>query len=120
FAELAGDDFWRDIGVLLRPMLGNGEAGWHPDLVEALDVVEEFPEALITAGLADEAAMQANGHHLGRTGLPLGIEAVETVLEEGEIFLAIVEARPGDEAHVIGGKGIGNNQLRLAADDFPI
>ena len=106
--------------MLARPMLGDGKAGGHPYLVEPLDVVDEFLEPLIAAGLADQPAMEAHRHHLGRTGRALGIEAVEAVLEELEIFLAIGKARGGDEAHVVGAQRIGDDELRLAAIKAPI
>ena len=64
--------------------------------------------------------MKAQRHHLGRAVLPFGIKAIEAVLEKLKIFLAIVEAGSRNKAHVIGGQGIGDDEVGLAIVDPPI
>jgi hypothetical protein len=58
--RLRGEMF--QIGV---PVLGDREPGRHPDAFVLLDVVEEAHQRSGAAGTADDAAMQADRHHLG-------------------------------------------------------
>ena len=91
--HLGGDEIGRLVGMMLGPVAGDVDAAGEPDLVLGSDVVEEALEAGEAAGHADEPAVEADAHHLGRAEAALLVEGVEGVLEELEEFLAIVEAR---------------------------
>ena len=64
---------------------GGGRAQWRamsiaardPDPVVGEDVVDEAGEGGGAAGAADQAAVQADRHHLRAAGLALGVEGVE-------------------------------------------
>ena len=58
------------------PVAGDVDAPRHPDPLMRRDVIEEARERRGAARAADEAAMEADRHHL-RRGLALRIERVE-------------------------------------------
>ena len=93
------------------PVLGDLQPCRHPDAVVLADVVEEAHQGRSAAGPADQAAMQADRHHLRRRRAFL-IEHVKTVLEIGEEFLAAAKALRGDKAHVVGVERVGDDELR--------
>jgi hypothetical protein len=64
--------------------------------------------------------VQPERHHLGSTAPAFLVEHVEAVLEELEVLLAIVEPRGSDEAHVVGGERVGNDELAAALVRKPI
>ncbi len=100
------------VGMVLLPVAGDVDAARQPHLVVALDVVDEALQRRHTPGTADQAAMQADRHHLGLAGLALGVERVEGVLQVGEELLAFGEAGLDGEAHVVGVERVGDDELR--------
>ena len=64
--------------MFLHPVTGDVGAGRDPDPVMLLDVVQETLQAGETPRPADQAAMQADRHHL-RRGLAFGVEHVEGI-----------------------------------------
>lgn len=51
--------------VILVPMLRNIHAAADPDVVKALDIVQETGQSCGTSRFPDQAAMQTHRHHLG-------------------------------------------------------
>src|SRR5260221_14601163 len=90
------------------------DAPRHPDLVMALRVIEESLKCPSAAGPSDQAAMQADGHHLGRPTPSFLIEAIECVLEIGEELIAAVEALRRRKTHVVVVECVGNDEMPAA------
>ena len=63
--HLRGHMIRRLVRMVLGPVAGDVDAAGDPDLVLGPDVVEELLEAGEAAGHADEAAVEAERHHLG-------------------------------------------------------
>src|ERR1700681_421188 len=110
--ELAGE------GMPCRPVPGNVQPPRDPDSFMALDIVEEAREAGRPRRMADQAHMEADRHHL-RLSCAFRVEHVEGVLMPREIIGRRSE-ETGAELAVIVDERIGNDQMRLAVDDFPI
>jgi hypothetical protein len=85
----------------------------QPDLLVALHIFHKLAQPLGTAGTADQAAMQADRHHLRLAGLAFGIERIEGIFQILEELLAIGEAGGDGETHVVGVERVGNDELRL-------
>src|SRR5262245_7815938 len=83
------------------PVLRDIEPRRHPDALVPYDVVEEAHQGRRAAGPSDQAAVQADRHHLRRR-CPFSIKHVKTVLQISEEFLAPAKALRVDEAHVVG------------------
>ena len=81
-----------------------------------LDVVEQAPQSRYAAGMADQALVQADRHHLGRRGALL-VEDVEGVAAEREPLLGGGHA--GGILAVVVGERVGHDQVRLALDRLP-
>src|SRR3954468_13559900 len=105
--------------MLVVPMLGDLQPRRHPDALVLADIVEEADQPRRAAGAAGETTMQADRHHL-RRALAFGIEHVESILQIGEELLAFGKALRIDEAHVVGVKRIGNDELLAAGALDPI
>ena len=110
----------RDRRMRRGPVLGDLQAGGEPDALVAADIVEKAFQGLRPAGTPDEAAMQADRHHLRRALNALLVEAVEAVLEIGEILVARVEALRRGEAHVVGVERVGHDQLVACPEARPV
>src|SRR3984957_5125185 len=87
--------------VLGDPVTRDVEPGWNPDAVVGERIVEESRERERASGPANEPAVQADRHHLGRD-IAFGVERIERILEIGVELIAGVEALRGGEAHIIG------------------
>lgn len=66
--------------MVLMPVLGNIHTAADPNVIEGFDVVQEAGQGGGAPRLADEAAVQPDGHHLGGPRKPFGAEEVEGVL----------------------------------------
>ncbi len=84
------------------------------------DVVEEALERRGSAGTSDQTAMQADRHHAGPTLAAFAVEHVEAVLQVAEELVAAVEPLGRREAHVVGVKRVGHDQLLASADALPV
>ena len=73
------------------PMLGDIDAPADPDLGMLQRVVDEPRECRDASRPADEAAVQADGHHL-RCRFALGVERIELALYRGDELLDRVVA----------------------------
>src|SRR5690606_37624376 len=82
------------------PVAGNVEAPGEPDALVPPRVIEKALQPGDLARPPDQAAVQADRHHLCRTRLAFGIEHVEGVLEILEELLACDVAGGRGEAHV--------------------
>src|SRR5690242_11024348 len=91
----------------LPPMPCDVEAAAEPDLVVALDMVEEALQRRKAAGAADEAAMEADRQHL-RRACALLVEHVEGVAQIREELVAGIEALARRKAHVVGIERVGH------------
>src|SRR5574341_1153308 len=74
--------------VHLLPVPRDVDAARDPDAVVALDVVEELLQRAHAPGAAEQAAVHADGHHLGCV-FAFGVEHVEAVAQIGEEVLAL-------------------------------
>ena len=81
-----------------------------------LDVIEQALQADSAGGMADQAHVQADRHHL-RLRRTLAVEHVERVAHEGEPLVR--RADGGAELAVVVGDGIGHDELGLALDGQP-
>ena len=85
---------------------------------DALHALRKPDEAPDLPGLA-QAAVQADGKHLGRF-LAFGIQHVEGVAQVLEERLAMGEALGQGEAHVVGVQSIGHHQVGRARLRSPV
>ena len=86
----------------------------------ALDVIEKFFERECATGATDQATVKTDIHHLWRAFCPFAVEHVEIVFEIREEMLARVEALRRAEAHVVGIKRIGDDEMRALWTFNPI
>src|SRR3981081_3220539 len=106
FCDIAPDlpEAWRicskvrEVGV---PVLRDLQAGRHPHALMIHDVVEKSHQRSRAARAADDSAMQANRHHLGRR-LAFSIQYVETVFEVGEELRAATQTLGVEQPHTRG------------------
>ena len=105
--------------MLGDPVTRDVEPGCNPDAIVAERIVKEPRERERASGPADQAAVQADRHHLWRD-VAFGIERVERILEIGVELIAGVEALRGGEAHVVGVERIGRHELRAARPLEPV
>nr|GEU28080.1 hypothetical protein [Tanacetum cinerariifolium] len=99
------------------PVVGDIDAAGDPHLVVALHVIEEARQRGQARRPAHDAAVQADGQHLGRVQpgrVALGVQHVEGVLQIVEELRARVETLGGGKAHVVGVERVGHDQLRCA------
>ena len=102
------------------PVAGDVDAARRPNAVEAADIVDEALQPGHLAGATDQAAMQADAHHLRLPRLPFGIKHIEGVLQILIELLAGDVAGRGGEAHVIRLQRIGDDQLVTPTHALPI
>ena len=105
--------------VARAPVGGDVAAGGDPGAALGLDVVDEVGEALDAAGASDEAAVQADRHHLRAARLALGVEHVEGVAQVDEIVLGVVEGSRR-EPHVVALEAVGDDELLAALVLAPV
>jgi hypothetical protein len=98
------------------PVAGDVDPAREPDALMAGGVVDEAPERHDPAGPADQAAVEAHGHHPPA----FGIERVEAVAQIGLELVARVEALGRGEAHVVGVERVGDDELVAPARPDPV
>ena len=102
------------------PVLGDLDAAGKPDLVVALNIIDEALERGEPARPPGKAAVQADIHHLRLARLPFRIEHVERILQIGVEGVAIAEPGLDSKAHVVDIQRIGNDQLVTPGMPTPI
>ena len=102
------------------PVAGDVDAAAQPHAALGLHVIEKPRQRRRPSRAADEPAVEADRHHLRRTGAPLLVEQVEAVLEVGEELVARVEPLRGGKAHVVGIERVGHDQVRPARTLDPV
>ena len=106
--------------MFFAPVVGNVDAACDPDTFEPRDVIEETAKGRDATGASDQPAMQADGHHLGRTTRAFFVERVETVLQVGFELVARVKALGRGKAHVVGVQCVGDHKLVTVGFRDPI
>ena len=71
--------FLSGVPIVVKMRGYSQEEGWR--ILEALDVLDKAFQTRDFSGTADQAAVQADAHHLGRFGLPFGVKHVEAIFE---------------------------------------
>src|SRR5258708_22894987 len=104
------------IRVRRLPVVGEVEAPGDTYAGLLLQIVEQPPQAGGAAGMADQAHVHADRHHLRARGAFL-VEDVEGVLDQAEPVVGM--AHGGGVLAVIVGERVGHDQLRLALDGLP-
>ena len=100
--------------MLFEPPFGDIDASSKPNVPEALRVFDELSNRRRSVRLAGPARMQADGHHLRRSGESFAAIFVETALAHVEIIRG---RHPGDEPGIVVRQTIiGNDELLLAFD----
>jgi len=108
------------VGMGGGPMARDVDAAAEPDAVMGGGVVEKADQPGDLARASDQAAVQADGEHLGRARLTFGIKRVEAVFQIGKELFARDIARRRGKTHVIGFQRIGDDQLVMVATFAPI
>ena len=102
------------------PVAGDVDAPREPDGLTPRRMFDEPPERHDAPRPPDEAAMQADRHHLRAAGLALGIEGVEAVPQIGEELVPGIETLRHGETHVVRVERVGDDQLVARADANPV
>lgn len=86
---------------LFRESLRNGTASCNPDSLFLANVIDKVLQSLETTRSADDAAMQTNRHHFGRTILSLLVQHIERILQMLEESRWCSKSTSGQEFEVV-------------------
>src|SRR5271157_5364351 len=98
---------------MLVPPVGNVDPAGEQHLSFAERVFDELAQRIDATGLADEAWVQTNRHHL-RMRFALTPQFIEATLEIVEEIPGPTVSRQQAELAVVVGEGIGDNEVRFA------
>ena len=102
------------------PVMRNINAACKPHIRMGFCIFHKPTQGRHATGTTDQTAMQPDGHHFGRSRLPLGIKRIKRILEVIEKLVARVEPLRRGKAHIIGIQRIGYDQLIAPLNRHPI
>src|ERR1700712_2340885 len=100
--------------MMLAPVPRDIDASRDPDAIILFDVIKKALQRAESARSSEQAAMHANGEHLGCIAA-LFVEDIERIAQVREERVRRFETLWRGEAHVVGIERVRNDQLRRRA-----